>query len=190
MHVSEEWKRKNRENGKLGGRPKGVLNPRTLDKMKMKAALDQRYLHASRALANAQIHIATGQTFLYKIEKEWIKTGTNKKTGEENGYFRNKRPVLVTNQEEIESYLDSLVDEMNGEPKEYDEGATYFYMTAKEPNNEAIKNIMDRVHGTPKATVEHTGEVVFSLKDLAQRREALKVQAKIIQVPQIPSHED
>lgn len=177
MPLSSE---KARELGKLGGRPKGSYSPRTLEKMKIKQHLDQRYMRASRALANAQIHIATGQTFLYKIEKEWIKTGVNKKTGEENGYFRNKRPVHVTSQEEIESYLDSLTDEMNGEKKEYDEGATYFYLTAKEPSNEAIKNIMDRVHGMPTAKIEGTLEHKFSLLDLAERREALKVQAHVV----------
>ena len=173
MHVSEEWIKKNRENGKLGGRPKGKQNKKTLDKLKIKSMLDQRFLRASRVLANAQIHIATGQTFLYKIEKRLT---IGPKGGEK---WTPLPPKLVTSQDEIEEYLNGMVE--NGDMHDdTDPGATYYYMTAKEPSNEAIRDIMNRVHGMPKATVQNDINVTFSLKDLALRREALTLPNKIV----------
>jgi hypothetical protein len=169
-----ERARINAENGKLGGRPKGALSKRTLNKMKVQKRIEQRYMRVADAIATAQIHIATGQTFLYKIEKEWIKTGVNKKTGEENGYWRSKKPVQVESQFEIETYLERLVDEENGEAEPYEEGETYFFITAKEPNNEALKDIQNRIFGKPKETLDVNATHTFSLKGLAKRREAVK----------------
>lgn len=164
------------------GRPAHAKNVRTLEKEKIKRNLDQRYLRASRVLANSQILIATGQTFLYKIEKEYVPAG---KFGNKKEYWKNKKPVLVESQDEIEQYLDSLAERANGDmDDEFDPAATYFYMTTKEPSNEAIKDIMNRVHGMPKATIDSTVTHVFSLKDLASRREALKVASKVIDQPQ------
>lgn len=175
-----ERARINAENGAKGGRPKGSLSKRTLNKMKVQKRIEQRYMRVADAIATAQIHIATGQTFLYKIEKEWIKTGT-KKTGkgddaviEDTGYWRSKKPVQVTSQFEIETYLERVVDEENGEAEPYEEGETYFFITAKEPNNEALKDIQNRVYGKPKETLDVNQNHTFSLKGLAKRRDALK----------------
>lgn len=167
-----------RKNGKKGGRPKGTHGQRVLDRMKMKARLEQRILRAADRLATAQIHIATGQTFLYKIEKEEI-------IGPKGGKsYRNKKPVLVTSQYEIESYLNGIAE---GDPNDdSDPTATYYYMTTKEPNNEALKDLWNRVHGMPKATIDTNVNVTFSLKDLAARREALQVPSKIIDQSQSP----
>lgn len=156
------------------GNKKGVKFTRTLEKEKIKRQLDQRFLQASRVLANAQIHIATGQTFLYKIEKELI-------IGPKGGKsYRNKPPRLVTSQDEIEEYLNGLANEGDMHDDQ-DPGATFYYMTTKEPNNDAIKDIMNRVHGMPKATLDTNLTVKFSLKGLAQRRDALKLPNKIIE---------
>lgn len=143
--------------------------------------MDQRILRAYSPLLNAQIHIATGQTFLYKIEKEFVKTGTTK-DGEDKGYWKSKPAKLVTSQFEIEEYLNGLAEEGDMHDDQ-DPGSTFYYMTTKEPNNEALKNLFDRIRGTPRATLDTNINVTFSLKDLASRREALKTPSKIIDLP-------
>ncbi len=172
-----------------GGRPKGLKNKATLEREMIRKAMDQRILRASDALINAQLHIATGQTFLYKIEKEWKSTGTTK-DGEDKGYWQNKKPAQVTSQAEIEEYLEGLIKEGDMDD-ENDPGATYYYITAKEPNNMAIDSLQNRVHGKPKESIGLDVNVKFSLKDLAQRRRKLiESQEKIIDVESKPVLEE
>lgn len=124
-----------RENGKKGGRPKGVKNQATLEKEAVKKVVQQKILQAADVLFSAQLHVATGQTFLYKIEKEEIK-------GPRGGTsYKSLPPKLVTSQIEIENYLMGLIDE-----DEIDRGpaATYYYMTTKEPNTRAVDSMLDR----------------------------------------------
>ena len=143
-----------RQNGKKGGRPKGKKNEATLEREAVKKTFDQRILRMTDSLINAQAVLAVGQTFLYRIDKEWIKTGTNKKGGD-NGYWRNKKPVQVTDQWEIEDYLVRMADKANGDAEDTsDPSAAYYFMTAKEPNNMAIDSMHNRVHGKPKEAVE------------------------------------
>lgn len=161
---------------KLGGRPKGSGNVETLIKEQAKLekeivrhSMEQRFMRLSDSLINAQSSIALGQQFLYKIEKKWVKTGKG-----DTGYWRAERPVQVTTQYEIETYLEGLADAENGEHKPQDEGDTYYYITAKEPNNEALKDIQNRVFGKPKETIDQHVRHTFSLKGLHEKREAAK----------------
>lgn len=158
-----------RANGMKGGRPKGAKSKSTLVKEVVKKDFDERVLRLNDRLINAQASLALGQTFLYKIEKEWIKTG-EKKNGEENGYFRNLKPKLVTAQWEIESYLERLAENNGTLDDENDPEATYYFLTTKEPDNKAIDSLRDRTFGKAKEHIEVTGEIKFSLKGLAQRR--------------------
>lgn len=166
------------------GRPKGTKNPRMLEKLAMRKIMEQRIMRVTNKILTAQIHIATGQTFLYKIEKKKIE-------GPKGGIsYQNLPPKLVTSQFEIESYLEDVAT-ANGNPEdENDPAATYYYLTTKEPNNEAIKNLFDRVHGKPKESIAVEANVTFSLIDLAKRREELRaaqLSPKVIEAPQ--SHE-
>lgn len=136
---------------KKRGRKKGQLNKGTLDKIKVKKKLDQRFLRATEKIANAQISLASGLSFLYKVH-------TDKKG------IRSK-PQLITEQWEIEAYL-------NGD-YEGDE-SDYYYITTKEPNNQAIDSIFNRVHGKPTESVDVSVQV-FSLKGLAEKRARLIV---------------
>lgn len=136
---------------KKRGRKKGQLNKGTLDKMKVKKNLDQRFMRATDKIANAQIALASGLSFLYKVH-------TNEKG------IRG-RPELITEQSVIENYL-------AGDLK--DEQQDFYYITTKEPNNSAIDSIMNRVHGKPTESLDVHVEV-FSLKGLAEKRKRLAV---------------
>lgn len=168
---------KRKELGKMGGRPRGAKSKETVIKETAFEELQQRFLGAQDALINAQLSIARGQTFLYKIEKTWVSSPK----GDKEGYWKNEKPNLVTTQWEIESYLEELA-ENNGElSDDQDGGATYYFLTTKEPNNEALKNILDRVYGKPKENVIHDVNVTFSLRDLNKRTAAIEAPVRIIE---------
>lgn len=131
------------------GRPKGTLSKTTLDKMKVKKNLDQRFLRATDKIANAQISLAQGLAFLYRIHTS------------EKGV--KGKPELITSQSDIESYLDGAFEH---------DSSDYYYIHTKEPNNQAIDSIFNRVHGKPKESLDVTVEV-FSLKALADKRKRL-----------------
>lgn len=108
----------------------------------------QRRLKLADKFLDKQLVLANGQQFLYKIEKEWVKTGTSK-SGKENGFWRSKKPKLVENEEQIRDYLESLVDEANGDmDDDQDPGATYYFITTKEPHGPTLEALMNRTFGS------------------------------------------
>lgn len=122
------------------GRKKGSKDPETLEREAVLAAFRQRAMSAADILFDAQLTIARGQTFLYKIEKEKI-------VGPKGGIsYRRMKPVLVTSQFEIEQYLEGLIEEGDLDD-ENDPAATYYFLTTKEPNNQAIDSLLDRSLG-------------------------------------------
>lgn len=151
--------------GRLGGRTTGSKNKETLIREKEYEHLTQRFLGVTDRIADSQISIATGLHFLFKIEKEYVSLG------KKGGYYKNKPPKLVTSQFEIQEYLEELA-ENNGElSDDKSPDATYYFITTKEPNNEALKDIQNRIYGKPKESVEHSGSI--SLLELAKQRDAL-----------------
>ncbi len=76
-----------------GGRPKGKKSPKTLEREAILKAFRERAMRHADVLFNSQITLARGQTFLYKIEKEWVPNG-------KKGFWRKKRPEMVTSQKE------------------------------------------------------------------------------------------
>lgn len=171
------------EAGKKSGatrRANGVRTPkkiRALEKEIVRHQLEQRFMRVTERTATAQISLAVGQQFLYKIEKKRIE-------GPKGGVrYENQKPVLVTAQWEIENYLEELADN-NGElSDDQDPGATYYYLTTKEPNNEALKDIHNRTFGKPIETVDLNTHHTFSLTDLAASRVALDGNADLIILP-------
>lgn len=129
-----------RQNGSKGGRPKGKKSKATLEKEAILAAFRQRVLHNADLLFNAQLTLARGQTLLYKIEKE-LQVGP--KGG--NKYIRSK-PKLVTEQWEIEAWLEGHI--VNGDLDDTtDPSATYYFLITKEPDNKAADSLLDRAFG-------------------------------------------
>lgn len=140
-----------RENGKKGGRPKGKKSAKTLEREAVLRAFRERAMRSADLLFDAQLSLAKGQTFLYKIEKE-LQIGP--KGGKK---YVNSKPKLVTNQNEIEGYLEGLVNDGDMED-ENDPNATYYYLTTKEPSNYAADSLLDRTFGKATQRLEHTGE--------------------------------
>lgn len=107
------------------GRKKGSLASHTLDAQSKKQRIVQRVNDATDVLIDAQLSIARGASFLYKIH-------TNSKGIKE-------KPELITDTYTIEAYL-------NGDLENNDED-DWYYITTDKPNNQAIDSLFDRVHG-------------------------------------------
>lgn len=139
-------------NGSKGGRPKGSKTLATLKRDAIMEAWRQRVFKFADRLLDSQMTLAQGQTFLYRIDKEFVNTGK----GPQGGFWRKKKPVLVQDEEEIRAYIERDVEQAN--PFEDDDGgAAYYYITAKEPNNQAIDSMLDRAGGKAVATTQITG---------------------------------
>jgi len=132
-------------NGKKGGRPLGRKNDDTLKKEVVMKAYQQRVMSVADRLLDIQLGLAHGSTYLFKIEKELV--GPKKKQ-----WYRAKKPVLVTDLEEIQMYLEGKVE--NGDMEDSaDSGTTYYYMTTKEPDRQAAEDILNRTFGRSTASV-------------------------------------
>jgi hypothetical protein len=164
-----------RENGKKGGRPKGTKDPQTLEREKVQEAINQRVFSIADSLITPQVSIAKGQQFLYKIEKTEV-------VGPKGGVtYKAEKPQLVTDEWEVQQYVDSLVDKANGDlENENDPSATYYYITTKEPNNMAIDSLLNRTLGKPKESLDVTskGEAInntgFSEEVINEAKRLLK----------------
>ena len=138
-----------RENGKKGGRPKGSLNKLTLEKRKIKEEYQKKVMQAAEPLFASQLHLATGQKFLFKIRKKPIL-----KKGKVTGYAP-LPPKLVTDPVEIEHFLLRLIGQ---EELEKGPGATYYFITTKEPNVNAIRDMLDRTFDKASQPIKGEGE--------------------------------
>lgn len=146
------------------GRPKGRKDGKTLEREAVKKLFDERVLRAYEPILNSQIGNAVGSQYLYKIEKEKI-------VGPKGGIsYKSKKPELVTEQWEIQAYLEGLIKD--GDMQDIrSPGATYYYLTAKDPDNTAADSLFNRVWGRAKESVELSGNVQFSLKKLSDEAE-------------------
>lgn len=131
-----------------GGRPKGSKTKESLQKEEMRQHIVDRVRRTMGPILNSQVLLATGQTFLYRIDKEERKVG-------KDTYYVNKKPVLVDNQAEIESYLERKVEEGDIDDRT-DPSAAYYFITAKEPNNQAIDSLWNRGIGKVRDDVDIT----------------------------------
>ena len=156
-----------RENGKKGGRPKGKKNEATLKKEAVLAAYRDRAMRHADLLLSGQLTVALGQTFLYKIEKEKI-------IGPKGGVsYKPKKPVLVTAQWEIEEYIES---EACGSGANLNEpGATYYFITTKEPDGSVADSILDRTFGRSVQAVTVGGPNGENPFDEEHRKKAKKL---------------
>lgn len=131
-----------RLNGKKGGRPKGKKAKSTLEREAVMRAYQQRVMQMSDRLLDYQLSLARGTTYLFKIEKELIIGPKGGKT------YKSKKPELVTDVEEIRSYLEGITQEGDlGNPK--DPNGTYYYLTSKDPDSRTIDSMLDRGIGKP-----------------------------------------
>jgi hypothetical protein len=117
------------------GRPEGSLNKKTLEKKEAEKQFINRVIQNVDKLFNAQISIAEGCSYLYRIEE----TGTGKN--------KTRKHVLVTSPDEIKAYLDDELDKDD-----------YYYITTKTPDNKAIDSLMDRAFGKAVTKIAGTGD--------------------------------
>lgn len=127
------------------GRKKGSKDPQTLEREKVMEALRRRIMQSADHLFNAAKSTAIGNQYLWKITT--ITEGKRK--------VRSK-PELVTDPQEISSFIDCLDRENRGEQVKKDEDV-YYFISTKEPNVQAVKELFDRAFGKPKETIEHSG---------------------------------
>lgn len=134
---SEKLKKAARENGKKGGRPKGLKNQATLEREAVLREFKQKVMRSADVLFNRQMKLAEGHMYLYKIEKEVI---IGPKGGKK---IIPKKPVRVTDEKEIELYLlEALETGGLSDPED-----TYYYVTVEKGDNKAIDSMFDRAFG-------------------------------------------
>lgn len=112
-----------------GGRPKGKLSQKTLDKMKVLEAIRQRTFKVAERIQDAQLSSALGQQFLYRIH-------TNSKG------FKDK-PELIEDEYTIRCYLNGDYDSGGDQEDKND----YYFITTKAPDTRAIDSMFDRAFG-------------------------------------------
>lgn len=131
------------------GRPTGSKNAKTLEKEKELERVKQRVYQATDTILNAQLSLARGLSYLYKIEKRKV-------TGPKGGVsYVSEKPKLVTAEWEISDYISGLLEEGDHED-ENDPSASYYYITTDKPENQAIKDLFDRAYGRPVETIDAT----------------------------------
>jgi len=105
------------------GRPYGSKNSATKEQKVVQEEFRQRVLKSMDTLITSQMNLAEGVQMLYKISKD------------DKG--KNKKPVIVTSQYEIESYLAG----------EQEDKSEYYFITTERPDNRALDSLIDRVFG-------------------------------------------
>lgn len=135
--------------GKMGGRPKGKKSPKTLEREKVLAHLQQRIMKVVDPIFDAQLALARGTQYLFRIDKTWVSTGNKK------GYWKNEKPILVESTQEIRAYLEHRVED-GDDSDDQEEGAAYYYITTEKPENQAIDSMLNRALGKPTDHVDLT----------------------------------
>lgn len=130
--------------GQRGGlAKKGKKSLKVLEREEAYKLYRERVANLVEPLINAQLTLALGSSYLYKKD--------------ENG-----KRILVTDETEISAFLNGECDE-----SEYD------YVTAKVPNREAIKDLLDRTFGRPTESLQVASFTGFSLRELHEQTKDL-----------------
>ena len=130
-----------RFNGQKGGRPIGSKSEKTLEKDRVLAKVKDKILQRAERIIDAQSSLALGQQYLYVIKTETI-----------NGKRVKSKPELVTDPETISQFLDGEYgdgDSLNDEEE-------YYFISTKEPSNQAIDSMMNRAFGRPTESLDVT----------------------------------
>lgn len=138
----------NRRNAKKAGRKPGTLNASTLEKMAVQKQFQQKVLGVADLLFKKKLQLAVGQGFLYKIEKYYQGTGKNR-------VLKRKPPRLVTEAWELEQGIEEA---LKGGHDFEDFDQTYYFFTTKEPNNQAIEDLLDRGLGRVATAIKAEDE--------------------------------
>jgi len=121
------------------GRPEGSKNTKTKEMEKVEEEFRQRVLRSTHKLIDSQMNLAQGVQMLYRIDID--------KDGKRN------KPELVTDREEIESYL----------ADDYEKNSEYYFITTERPDNKAIDSLFDRVLGKSTQKIELGGGIDLTI---------------------------
>ncbi len=119
------------KSGNPAGKPAGIPNKRTIERKIVEQEFKDRILFNIQDLLTAQLNIAKGTSYLYKIV--YHQQGTKSER---------KEHILVTDPIEIKDFLDELQGDVDGILED-----TYYYIATKQPDNRALDSLMDRVFG-------------------------------------------
>jgi hypothetical protein len=138
------------------GRKPGHKTDETLEKERTLTEVRKRIRKNAQRILEAQMSLALGQQFLYRID-----------TVGEKG--QKSKPILVTSEAEIAAYIDGEYG--NGfDGDATPDGRSYYYMTTKEPENLAIDSMLNRALGKPTEHVEVTNTGAESFRDLSDEQ--------------------
>jgi hypothetical protein len=126
------------------GHPKGKLNRRTLEALKVRDAFRQRVMQHADDLFNAQFQLAVGEQVLMVKIKERDSKDKVLRT-----YFEQ-----VTNTELIKQYLD--YNELN-QGDDPNDGEHFYFLSTKPANNMAIDSMINRAVGKVPEKLEISG---------------------------------
>lgn len=164
------------ENGQKGGRPPGRKNNETLRREEVLKAMQQRIMSAADLLLDAQFTLALGQTYLFKIEKYWEKVMD--KEGKERKVLRHRPPERVTSEREMREYIMQQIQETElgvaGDTETPD--ATYYFLTAKDPDGRSIDSLHSRTYGRsvqPVTLLDEDGKSIFDHESKTKSQKAL-----------------
>lgn len=146
-----------------GGRPKGRRSRYDIEKTNTERLYKRMIVRSVRKIAYAQLSLARGCQYLFKLEKEYdekqkryvIKPGT--------------KAQVVKDRQEIADYLAGEYDNS--------EEADYYFITTEKPDIKAIDSALDRVFG--KATQNTNVNVRFSMSDLLNELEGKVVENEV-----------
>lgn len=124
---------------KGGKNKKGKKHATTIEREKVLEMAKDIIAGRTRKLIDTQYNLAMGAIKVFVIRSHWEGVGKNKRLIKE-------KPVIVEDDEEIANALDH---EYGDGDSPNDENSYYFVMT-KDPDNQAIKDLLDRTFG--KAT--------------------------------------
>lgn len=137
------------QNGALGGRPKGTKNRLTILKEKAMEKMEKSISIRTAKLVDAMTNIALGT---HKMVRKYT---------DDEGRIRTE---TIRDEKRMQELLDTGTY-----------GIDYIILQGKEGDWKAGNALLDRAFGKAPESVKHSGEVVFSLRGLAESRRALDV---------------
>lgn len=130
--------------------------------------LQQAILTNLTPLTVAAINSALGERYVYRVKYKHDKEGRR---------LDERKHEIVSDPKEIERALGAIENDA-GELNDEDGEDVFYYISTKPSDTRSLQGLFDRAFGKPKESLELSGEVKFSLADLAIRAIKKKVNKK------------
>lgn len=136
-------KPKSKTGGRIegAGRPKGAKNKKTLEHEAALAKLRDKIIKKLDPMFIAAYNAVVGERFIYKISREKGPRGGEK-------YAKHE---LLTSASDIQHALD-VIAQTDGQDGENEDD--YYYVNVKPADTRAFNDLLNRVFGRPKETLE------------------------------------